>query len=99
VPTKPDPKYAYINRFGWLHEDGLLDLQAVYITIYDHRRPNLTYREGLLAVFLLMRAGMQPKDIALRLQIGRRRAGEMTTKIRRNWQEYDTMLSEETSRP
>lgn len=82
------------NKYIWLPEDGILDLQAAYIAASSHRTPRLTYREALLAVFLLMKSGHRNADIEKILDKSRSCVSDMVIKIRKNPDEYESLLSQ-----
>jgi hypothetical protein len=92
------PKRQHMTKAGWLSEDGVIDLEAAYMAARSHRTPNLTYREGMLAVFLLMRSGKRNCEIERIIGQSKSRVSMMVIKIRENPDEYESLLRKESAR-
>jgi hypothetical protein len=79
------------TRYGWLHDDGIIDEQAIQMVVGGQRignPPDLTHREALMVVSRLTALAMKHKHtsardlVAARLGVTRNRAESLMTTVR-----------------
>jgi hypothetical protein len=91
--TVAAPRAPGKTQFGWLIDDGIIDMVAVQIVVSGERCPALTHNEALLATHLLVEQAKRKSNnnnagtmsaidlIQARLKVTRGHASSLMTKM------------------